>query len=272
MPRAEASVERTRERLGPLLRDPASAAVLSDLDGTLAPIVDRPEQVAVPDRARRALERIAASYALCAIVTGRRPADAREIVGLDAIAYAGNHGFELLEPGAAEPVANPALAERAGDAAAFVERELDLQELEAQGIRCEDKGPIVALHWRGAADEPAAEARVEEVASAARERGLFTHLGRKVLELRPAVEIDKGVAIEALLDGLAVRAVLYAGDDRTDVDGFRALGELRDAGRVSDVVRVGVRSPEGPEELLTECDLAVDGPEDLLVLLELLAG
>ena len=272
MPRTEASVERWRTELEPLLADPASAAVLSDLDGTLAPIVARPELVEVPERTRAALERISARFGLCAIVTGRRPEEAREIVGLDSIAYAGNHGFELLEPGEERAVPSSAVAAHVGVVAEFVAEGVDAEELGRDGIRIEDKGPIVALHWRGADDEPAAERAISRIVGEAHSRGLRTHAGRKVLELRPAVSIDKGVAIGDLLDGANVKRAMYAGDDRTDIDGFRALGRLRDAGALEQVLRVGVRSPEGPAELIEAADFAVAGPEELAELLELLAA
>lgn len=255
-----------------MLDDPPSTAILSDLDGTLAPIVARPELVEVPQRTRAALERIAARFGLCAIVTGRRPEEAREIVGLDGIAYAGNHGFELLEPGAERSVPSPAIEAHAGAVAEFVAGGVDAEELGRDGVRIEDKGPIVALHWRGAADEPAAERAVARIEAEARSQGLRTHTGRKVLELRPEVSIDKGVAIGDLLDGADVKRAMYAGDDRTDIDGFRALGRLRDAGALERVLRVGVRSPEGPADLIEAADLAVAGPEELAELFELLAS
>jgi trehalose 6-phosphate phosphatase len=268
---AEASLNRRWAALAPLIADPAAAAVLCDLDGTLAPIVARPELVEVPDRARRALGRIAARYALCAVITGRRPEVARELVGLDGIAYAGNHGFELLEPGTPEPLPSPALAGREGDAPDFAAR-LDLQALEQEGLRFEDKGPIIAFHWRGAESEEGAKALAAAIATDARTAGLVTHEGRKVLELRPAVRIDKGVAIASLLERTPVRAALYAGDDRTDLDGFSALGALEEAGKLDAIVRVGVLSPEGPPEIGELADLTVDGSEELADLLEALAG
>lgn len=272
MPGAEASVDGWRQGIAPLLADPALTAVMSDLDGTLAPIVARPELVEVPDRARQALARIATRFALCAVVTGRRPEEAREIVGLPEIAYAGNHGFELLEPGAERSTPSPALAGVEGVVADFV-RELAADgELEAAGLRVEDKGPIYALHWRGADDEPRAEREAARLASAARARGLHTHAGRKVLELRPAVAIDKGVAIEGLLARSGASVAMYAGDDRTDLDGFRKLGELCDAGALDAILRIGVRSPEGPAELAEAADFTVDGTEELIDLLEAIAA
>ncbi len=259
-----------RDTLAPLIADPGAAAVLCDLDGTLAPIVARPELAAVPERARAALERIAGRYGLCAIVTGRRPEDAREIVGLDGIAYAGNHGFELLEPGAERSLPSPEL-EGMEDAAAGVIVDLaDREALARAGVRIEDKGLIVALHWRGAEDEEAAERAALALAEQARGRGLRLHGGRKVLEIRPPAAIDKGVAITGLVRRAGVRRALYAGDDRTDLDGFRALAELRDGGELDAIVRVGVGSPEGPAEVTAEADVVASctaGLADLLVAL-----
>jgi len=267
-----ASVERWRSALEPLLADPGSAAVLCDLDGTIAPIVARPGLVAVPARARRALELVAGRFGLCAIVTGRRPEVAREIVGLDEIAYAGNHGYELLAPGASVPVASPALEGHLDDVADFVRSHVDPEVLAGAGVRLEDKGPIMALHWRGVGDEAEAERVVGEVADSATGHGLAVHHGRKVVELRPSVEIDKGVAIAALVDAAPVRAALYAGDDRTDLDGFGALARMREEGRLDHVVRVGVRSPEGPRELTEAADLVVTGPGEVADLLVVLGG
>lgn len=271
MREAGASGGRWREQLAPLLGDPAASAVFCDLDGTLAPIVARPELVEVPDRARSALEGIASRFGLCAIVTGRRPQEAREIVGVAGIAYAGNHGFELLEPGASAAVPSPELAGREDAAAGYLADAVDRERMAAAGIRLEDKGPIVALHWRGAPDEGVAEQIALDIGEDARGCGLRTHAGRKVLELRPPVSVDKGVAIAGLLRRSGLRNAFFAGDDRTDVDGFRVLAEMRDAGELDAVVRVGVRSPEGPPEIVAEADLVVAGTEELAYLLAVLA-
>ena len=260
-----------REALAPLLAEPTAAAVLCDLDGTLAPIVARPELVEVPERTRLALERIADRFGLCAVVTGRRPDEARRIVGIDGIAYAGNHGFEHLATGADEVVAAPELAGRETVAMDFHAEAKGRRSLESLGDRVEDKGPIVGLHWRGVDDEQAAEGAVAELASEARERGLFTHPGRKVLELRPPVAIDKGIAVAGLVRRAGVRTALFAGDDRTDLDGFAALAELRDRGGLDAIVRVGVSSPEGPPEVVETAEVVVAGTEELVDLLEILA-
>ncbi len=141
-------------------------------------------------------------------------------------------------------------------------------------VRLEDKGPIVAFHWRGAADEAAARSAVEQIAAQAQEAGLTTHWGRKVLEVRPPVPFDKGAGVRRLLEeaGPAITAALYAGDDRTDLDAFRALGELAAEGKVEHVVRVGVESEEGPPEIRERADVVVDGPPGVRELLTLLAA
>jgi trehalose 6-phosphate phosphatase len=254
----------------PLRAAPASAAVLSDLDGTLAPIVADPGAAAVPDEARDLLERLADRYALVACVTGRRAVEARRIVGSDAIVYAGNHGLELLEPGQPDPTPAAALAGQGGAAREFVEA-LDGDDIAAAGLAVEDKGPIQALHWREATDGERAAARAELVADAAREAGLRPRPGRKVLEIRPAVAIDKGTAVTSLVGDRGVERALFGGDDRTDLDAFAALDELRRAGRLRTVVRIGVASDEAPDDLAERSDALVDGTDGFLEVLRLLA-
>ena len=257
--------------IAPLLDDPSSAAVLTDIDGTLAPIAQQPEQAAVPQGARAVLAELSGRFAVVGCISGRRAAEARELVGVEGIAYAGNHGLELLLPGDEEPRIDPSLRDREDTAAQFVSR-LDGDGLASSGLRAEDKGPIQALHWRGADDERAAEGRAREIAAEAGREGLEPRWGRKVLELRPAGGGGKEAAVGALLAEDGVRSAIYGGDDRTDVDAFRRLRELRDRGRLEAVVCVGVISPEAPTELSEQADLTVDGPAGWLAVLRALAG
>jgi trehalose 6-phosphate phosphatase len=254
-----------------LRADPSAAAVLTDIDGTLAPIVARPEEAAVPERASALLSRLAGMYAVVGCVSGRRAAEARRLVGVDEISYAGNHGLELLPPGERAPLLDPSLGERAEAAPRFAAG-LDAARLAAAGLRLEDKGPIQALHWRGAGDERAAEQLAGEIAARAAETGIDPHWGRKVLELRPRGGGGKDRAVGALLSQGDVSAAVYGGDDRTDLDAFRRLRELRDEGRLATAVCVGIASSEGPPELASESDLSVEGPTRWLTVLETLTG
>lgn len=254
-----------------LRADPGRTAILTDIDGTLAPIVERPEQATVPERASELLAALSESFGLVGCVSGRQAAEARRLVGVERIAYAGNHGLELLLPDDDEPRLDASLEGRETAAAEFVES-LDAGELESLGLRVEDKGPIQALHWRGAGDERAAESHARGVANDAGRAGLEPHWGRKVLELRPVGGGGKDAAVAALLaaDGIATAA--YAGDDRTDLDAFRRLRELGEGGELGRAICIGVASPEAPSELAEESDLSVDGPAGWLAMLEALAG
>ncbi|HET7507837.1 MAG TPA: trehalose-phosphatase [Solirubrobacterales bacterium] len=257
--------------LTPLREAPERAAILTDVDGTLAPIVERAEQAAVPAAARAVLAALAERYALVGCISGRRAEDARRLVGLDTLAYAGNHGLELLMPGEEAPRPDPSVAGREDEAAAFLAA-VDGERLAAAGLRQEDKGPIQALHWRGSPDEATAESRAHEIANEAGRAGLEPRWGRKVLELRPLGGGGKDGAVASLLADQRLDRATYAGDDRTDLDAFRRLRELSEAGQLSAAVCVGVLSPEGPAELAEECDVTVDGLDGWLEILGWLAG
>ncbi len=137
-------------------------------------------------------------------------------------------------------------------------------------VRSEDKGSIAAFHWRGAPDEDRAEAAVREIAELAQREGLAVHWGRKVLEVRPPVLINKGVGIAALLGHGPVAGALYVGDDTTDLDAFRGLRELVSSGALESALCVAVASDEVPQELSREADLTVDGTTGVRALLEAL--
>ena len=257
--------------VAPLREDPAQTAILSDIDGTLAPIVERPDDAVVPQEACAALAELTERFALVACVSGRRAIDARRLVGVDGIVYAGNHGFELLLPGEDEPRPDPALGRRANTARDFA-LGLDSRELSAAHLRLEDKGPIQALHWRGAADGEHARAMAFSIAAAAQGAGLVPRWGRKVLELRPVAGIDKGSAVTQLVRERELGQAMFGGDDDTDLDAFKALRWMQRSGRLSVALCVGVDSDEAPAALAERTDLVVDGTKGYLDVLRTLAG
>jgi trehalose 6-phosphate phosphatase len=244
--------------LEPLRRDPRHSAVLLDVDGVLAPIVAQPDDAHMPETTRRPLIDVARKYRTVACVSGRRASDARRIVSLGSIAYLGNHGSEVLRPGAIAPELDRELQAWTRRIQGFMQ-EAYTDELRRLRVRLEDKEAIAALHWRGVPDEESAEAAIRAVAERAEAAGYKTHWGRKVLEIRPPVRIDKGAGIVALLRDTHLTAAIYVGDDLTDVDAFRGLGELVELGTLGTAVRVGVRSDEGPDVLEQEADIMVDG-------------
>jgi trehalose 6-phosphate phosphatase len=228
-------IERIAER-------PAEAGLLLDVDGTLAPIVARPEDASVPEQTRALLRELAARYTLVACVSGRTEDDARRVVGVAGLVYVGEHGLGL------DP--------RAGEWRA------QLEELVAgAGRPAEWKKFSVAFHYRTDKDEQAAIAELRRIMERALELGLRARWGRKVLEVLPPVDVDKGTAVRALLAERGLRRGLYAGDDATDLDAFHGLDGLELA------VRVAVVSEEGPSELGAAADVVVNGTEALVELL-----
>ena len=228
-----------------LSEDPARAAVLLDVDGTLAPIAERPEDARVPDETRRELARLAGRYALVACVSGRPGADVERMLGVPGVAIVGEHGLELA-PEAGHWA--DAIATFAGGVDWPVER----------------KPLSLTFHFRRVDDEAAARAYLTRVADAAEAKGLVARWGRMVLEIRPPVAADKGTAVRALVTRAGVSRALYAGDDATDVDAFRGLDELELG------VRVAVDSGEAPPDLVAAADLVVDGTDGVLALLRAL--
>jgi trehalose 6-phosphate phosphatase len=226
-----------------LAEDPARAAILLDVDGALAPIVPRPEDARVPPKTQAELRRLHGRYALVACVSGRAGDDAQRVVGVPELVYVGNHGLER------DPAAEQ-----------WTER---LQRFmgSVPWPDVEDKGLTASLHYRNAPDQEVARTELEEIATRAREAGFVARFGRKVLELLPPIEANKGTAVSGLLAEHGLQRALYAGDDTTDLDAFTALDPL-DLG-----IRVAVASPEGPPELEEAADLVVDGPDALLELL-----
>jgi trehalose 6-phosphate phosphatase len=240
--------------------------VLLDIDGTLSPIVENAADASVPEATRKLLIGVSRRYGLVACVSGRRASEARAMVSIGSITYLGSHGAELLESGWTEPVLDPALEQWIARVDAF-RRQSDTAELRRRRVRIEDKGPIVAFHWRGAVDEQGARAAIDALAAEAQEAGLEVHWGRKVMEARPPVRIDKGAGISKLLQRHRVANALYGGDDTTDLDAFRTLKQLADDGVLERAVCVGVRSEDGPPEIEEAADLIVDGTDGMLELL-----
>jgi trehalose 6-phosphate phosphatase len=259
------------ESLRPITDDPSHAAIFCDIDGTLAPIVRRAEDAAVHKEVSRLLGGLARRYAVVACISGRPAAEARRLVGVGGIAYAGSHGAELLEPGQSQPRLIPAFKSWEGRVRRFAD-EHDTSELRRLRVRIEDKGPIAAFHWRGVPDEDAALTRLEGLAQEAETAGLSIHWGRKVLEVRPPVPLGKGRAVRDLVTAKRPRAALFGGDDATDLDAFDALEALVEEGTLEAGIKVGVRSDEGPTAIVERADVVVEGVHGFVDVLERLAA
>ncbi len=199
-------------------------SVFLDYDGTLTPIVARPD-LAVLGEAMRSTLRDLAARCTVAIVSGRDLADVRKLVGLDILVYAGSHGFDIAGPGGLriqheESAAFTAAVERATE-------RLKPALVGIEGALVEPKRFAVAVHYRQVADDKVrdVEAAVDRVLKTVPE--LRKSGGKKVFELRPRFDWDKGKAVLWMLDALGQTGAdvlpFYIGDDLTDEDAFRAL-------------------------------------------------
>src|SRR5262249_19621755 len=150
-------------------------------------------------------------YAVVACVSGRRASDARRIVAIGTISYLGSHGTELLRAGWTEPALDPAVRDWGRRIQAFA-HEADAPELRRLRVRIEDRGSLVASHGRAAREGEAAGGAIDAIAGRAEQGGLRTQGGRRVLEVRPPVRMDKGAGIVAFLSDLDVDAAVYVGD------------------------------------------------------------
>ena len=258
------ALERLPEILDGLRR--RRPALFLDYDGTLTPIVSRPEEAILDEAARRA---VAALARLCpvAVVSGRDLADVRRRVGLEGIWYAGSHGFDLAGPGGAARV-------HPGGPAALPDLDLAEREMRealagVEGALVERKRFALAAHYRlvAAGDRAQVERAVDRALS--HYPGLRRTAGKMVLELLPGALWDKGSAVRWLLEALGLAGAgvvpIYLGDDLTDEDAFRELAEsgigiaVLEAPRPT-AARYQLHSPAEVRHLLDELAAALEGP------------
>jgi trehalose-phosphatase len=199
--------------------------VMLDVDGTLAPIVSRPEDATVAPHTRDVLERLVATpNAHVVLVSGRAASDANGIVGVKGVWTVGNHGFEVVSP-SGELETDAELADQSA-AIAQAARELEPIVAAVTGAKLENKRWTLSVHYRLAARDavPPLREEVERVALGLRLR--MTD-GKEIVEVRPVAHIDKGTAVVTIGERLHAfddkASVVFAGDDRTDEDAFRSL-------------------------------------------------
>jgi trehalose-phosphatase len=232
-------------------------ALFLDYDGTLTPIVERPEDAVLDPKSREVLQRLARRQPV-AIVSGRDLEDVRRRVGLPEVHYAGCHGFEIAGPrgnrvhGAAAAAA-PQLAAAADQVAR------DTHDL--PGVQLERKRFTLAVHYRRARDADVPAVRDAVARAQARHPALRVTSGKKVFELQPDVDWDKGRAVLWLIEALGLQDALavYIGDDVTDEDAFRALAHRG----------VGIAVQEAPQP--TAAQYTLRDPDEVRALLAGLA-
>jgi trehalose 6-phosphate phosphatase len=241
--------------LAPRFREAQRALLLFDYDGTLTPIVSQPDLAVLSPEVRRRLQDLGnhPRY-LVGVISGRSLSDVREKVGLTEIAYAGNHGLEMEGPGL--HFRHPA-ARQVRPVLDRVYRDLCRQLANYPGVLVEDKGLTLSVHYRMVpeAQEARVESKFQDTVSDCPEKAMLRITrGKKVLEVRPNVDWNKGNAIARLMEAHPEASlVCFFGDDVTDEDGFAVV---RDSAR-GIAVRVGL------EEAETRAEYRVDSPQQV---------
>ncbi|NIN69068.1 MAG: trehalose-phosphatase [Anaerolineae bacterium] len=237
------------------LLDAPPLALTTDFDGTMSEIAPSPEEAAIDPRCLASLAKLVSVLPLVAVVSGRQVEDVRRLVGLAGVVYLGNHGFEMYVNGATH------VAPAASEHFLTVRRILEAarQQLDLPGLLFEDKVTSASIHYRLAADPSAARERVTLCLKALTEgTDMRVEQGRRVVELRPPVDADKGTALADLLARHDVASVVYAGDDTTDLDAFAGIRRWASATNHR-ALAVAVISREMPPRLRAEADLTVEG-------------
>jgi trehalose 6-phosphate phosphatase len=247
------------------------AGLFTDIDGTISEIAPTPAEAVVTREAREVLRVLAHRLAIVGAVTGRAAEDGARLVGVPELLVVGNHGMEWLqstrrwvhpEAGAT----NTALASALADIAAALSQ-AGVQD----GVVLEDKRFTGSIHYRLSPDQLAArDAILAAAGDAAVRYGLRITEGRFVVELRPAVVINKGTAIVELVRMHSLNGVVYLGDDVTDVDAFVAMRELHMSGGVSSL-SVAILSAETHPSVSSMADLTIPSVDACIELLTAVA-
>ena len=243
------------------------AGLLTDFDGTLSPIVEEPSRARLADGAEAALAELARRLEVVAIVTGRAPLDARRLAVVPELLVAGNHGTEWLDPGASEPRTDADV----GRTRTAVDRALDLVP-PFEGVVVEHKGVSASVHYRGSPDPATSRAAILAALRDVPPDDIEIREGRRIVELRPVGVGDKGTATRRIVERYGLRGIVVMGDDLTDLDMFRAMAELRAAGRVvGAAIAVGGADAEVAGDVAAEADAVLETPEEAAAFLSELA-
>lgn len=243
-----------------ILERPGDTLIAMDFDGTLAPIIDNPDQAYADPAAVAALSRLGPLVRAIAVITGR-PAETavrlggfRQQSGLDNMIVLGQYGVERWDA-ATDTFSIPPEPEEVTEAAGELPALLD--DLGLADARLEHKGRAIGVHTRELGDaEGAFDRLAEPLGELAARHGLLIEPGKNVLEIR-APGVDKGLALRALVIEIGVRQVIFAGDDLGDLPAFRAVEQLRTEG----VTGLLVCSASHEEDALAAVsDVVVNGP------------
>ena len=237
------------------LRQTNKSGIATDFDGTISAITEKRAQAQIEPAAKQRLAKLADYYPLVAIISGRPVRTIADLAGLDKVFYIGNHGAEYLYEGHLyvkpeakkfEPVLKKIYSE--------------LKNNHLQDYEFDYKTYSLAIHYRSQPDTEKAQEKIEETIKSYLQPGLKVQHGRMVYDIS-IEKINKGMAISYLVDKFDLSNFFYAGDDRTDVDAFKAMKKLSDQG--INTISAALLSSEAPAELAEAADIDLSSIEQL---------
>jgi len=238
--------------------------LITDVDGTISEIAPSPNEAQISPVCREQLAILTERLELVAAISGRPVLEANEMIGIEGMVYIGNHGLERWEDGAVK--LTEGVEEYPPKVMAALEELQDL--LDIDGLVLENKGVALAIHYRNCRDrEHARRAIREKIATAATSREFRTIEGKMVVELRPPLEVNKGVAVIGLVERYHLRGGIYLGDDISDVDAFGVMHTRGFKG-----LALGVTSEETSHEVTRDADFTLNGVSDVARFLKWFAG
>ncbi|MEL7434263.1 MAG: trehalose-phosphatase [Chloroflexota bacterium] len=244
------------------LFDHQRVGLITDMDGTVSPIVPVPSDAAPTERNRELLRELHGKLALVAVVSGRAAADVRERVDLPELTYAGNHGLERWEDGGVQ------LAPQAKPYRPNLEKAIQaIEAIAPDGMWVEDKQATISVHYRDTANPAETVTEFEpKFSKIVEDHDLRLFQGRMIFELRPPLDVDKGTIFEQLINEHNLDAAIYIGDDTTDADALKKAQQLRKDGSFY-ALAIGVASDETPPIVIAHSDVMVSGVSDVESLL-----
>ena len=236
------------------LFDGARIGLITDFDGTLSPIVPDPDAARATEDNTTHLRELVPQLTLLAFVSGRAAADLQQRVALPGAVYVGNHGLERWTDG--EVSTHQDIAPYLDILSQLASQ---IETLDLDGMRVENKRATLSVHYRNTADPTAAASQLKTFLQPLIDaNGLKLFSGRMVYEVRPPVEVNKGTAFRDLVRDYQLDAAIFIGDDTTDADAMKAARSLRDAGQCYSLA-FGVESDDTPGIVRDSADLLLEG-------------
>lgn len=242
--------------------------LVSDFDGTLSEFVPNLQDAVIHPEALPSLRHLTDNLTLASVISGRAARDVERRVGIEGIVYVGNHGAEYVEDGTLRHMKGAEPSEH------YLQQLLERLAAAADdtGMVLENKVYSASLHFRQAYDEAGVIERLQSaLADGTGIEGFEFFWGNKILEIRRRNGVNKGTALDSLIERRRLESVIFLGDDTTDADALRVLRQSKASGAVSGM-GIAVIQDGAPASVLENADYSLNGVSEVAAFLRLLSA